>query len=36
VVVDDAYRAIDTSGSLAAAWERMRAAGVGRAGVDDA
>ncbi len=28
VVIEDACRAIDTGGSLAAAWERMRAAGV--------
>jgi len=30
VVVDDACRAINTGGSLAAAWSRMRAAGVTR------
>jgi nicotinamidase/pyrazinamidase len=30
VVVEDACRAIDTEGSLAAAWERMRNAGVVR------
>jgi nicotinamidase-related amidase len=30
VVVEDACRAIDTQGSLAAAWERMRNAGVVR------
>jgi nicotinamidase/pyrazinamidase len=30
VVVEDACRAIDTEGSLAAAWERMRNAGVTR------
>ena len=29
-VIEDACRAIDTQGSLAAAWERMDAAGVGR------
>jgi nicotinamidase/pyrazinamidase len=29
-VVEDACRAIDTAGSLAAAWSRMRDAGVGR------
>lgn len=31
VVVEDACRAIDTEGSLAAAWRRMRDAGVARA-----
>jgi len=31
VVIEDACRAIDTSGSLAAAWQGMRAAGVGTA-----
>jgi nicotinamidase/pyrazinamidase len=31
VVIEDACRAIDTSGSLAAAWQDMRAAGVGTA-----
>jgi nicotinamidase/pyrazinamidase len=31
VVVEDACRAIDTDGSLAAAWERMNDAGVARA-----
>jgi nicotinamidase/pyrazinamidase len=30
LVVEDACRAIDTQGSLAAAWERMTKAGVGR------
>ena len=30
VVIEDACRAIDTSGSLAAAWRRMNAASVGR------
>jgi nicotinamidase/pyrazinamidase len=30
VVIDDACRAIDTQGSLAAAWERMERAGVKR------
>jgi nicotinamidase/pyrazinamidase len=30
VVIEDACRAIDTGGSLAAAWENMRAAGVRR------
>jgi nicotinamidase/pyrazinamidase len=30
VVIEDACRAIDTGGSLAAAWERMSAAGVER------
>ena len=30
VVIEDACRAIDTEGSLAAAWERMRDAGVER------
>ena len=34
VVVEDVCRAIDTSGSLAAAWERMREAGVTRATSD--
>jgi nicotinamidase/pyrazinamidase len=29
-VIDDACRAIDTQGSLAAAWERMEQAGVKR------
>jgi nicotinamidase/pyrazinamidase len=29
-VIDDACRAIDTEGSLAAAWERMERAGVKR------
>jgi nicotinamidase/pyrazinamidase len=29
-VIEDACRAIDTQGSLAAAWERMERAGVGR------
>jgi len=31
VVIEDACRAIDTGGSLTAAWERMREAGVARA-----
>lgn len=31
VVIEDATRAIDANGSLAAAWARMNAAGVGRA-----
>jgi nicotinamidase/pyrazinamidase len=31
VVIEDAYRAIDTGGSLAAAWRNMLAAGVERA-----
>jgi nicotinamidase/pyrazinamidase len=31
VVIEDACRAIDTDGSLAAAWERMNDAGVARA-----
>jgi nicotinamidase/pyrazinamidase len=35
VVIEDASRAIDTAGSLAAAWERMDAAGVGRARIGD-
>jgi nicotinamidase/pyrazinamidase len=35
VVIDDACRAIDTGGSLAAAWSRMRAAGVTRAVSDE-
>jgi nicotinamidase/pyrazinamidase len=30
LVIEDACRAIDTGGSLAAAWEALRAAGVGR------
>jgi nicotinamidase/pyrazinamidase len=30
VVIDDACRAIETQGSLAAAWERMERAGVKR------
>jgi len=30
IVIEDACRAIDTRGSLAAAWEQMRAAGVTR------
>ena len=30
VVIEDATRAIDTNGSLAAAWSRMNAKGVGR------
>jgi len=30
VVIEDACRAIDTGGSLAAAWERMNDAGVAR------
>ena len=35
VVVEDACRAIDTAGSLAAAWERMEKLGVGRVGATD-
>jgi nicotinamidase/pyrazinamidase len=35
IVVDDACRAIDTAGSLAAAWRRMEAAGVRRIGAAD-
>ena len=31
IVIEEACRAIDTSGSLAAAWQDMRAAGVGTA-----
>jgi nicotinamidase/pyrazinamidase len=34
IVVEDACRAIDTGGSLAAAWSRMRDAGVGRVASD--
>jgi nicotinamidase/pyrazinamidase len=34
IVVDDACRAIDTDGSLSAAWSRMRAAGVTEAPSD--
>jgi nicotinamidase/pyrazinamidase len=34
VVIEDACRAIDTAGSLATAWERMRAAGVLRQASD--
>jgi hypothetical protein len=30
-VIEDACRAIDTAGSLAAAWQRMREAGVAKA-----
>jgi nicotinamidase/pyrazinamidase len=30
VVIEDACRAIDTGGSLAAAWENMNSAGVVR------
>jgi nicotinamidase/pyrazinamidase len=30
VVIDDACRAIDTQGSLAAAWEQMERVGVKR------
>jgi nicotinamidase/pyrazinamidase len=30
IVIEDACRAIDTAGSLAAAWQRMKAAGVER------
>jgi nicotinamidase/pyrazinamidase len=35
VVIEDATRAIDTNGSLAAAWARMNAAGVERAKLAD-
>jgi len=35
VVIDDACRAIDTGGSLAAAWSRMRTAGVTRVVSDE-
>ena len=35
VLIEDASRAIDTNGSLAAAWARMNAAGVRRASVSD-
>ncbi|MDH5286962.1 MAG: bifunctional nicotinamidase/pyrazinamidase [Betaproteobacteria bacterium] len=35
LVVEDACRAIDKGGSLAAAWERMRAAGVARVRTTD-
>ena len=35
IVIEDATRAIDTNGSLAAAWKRMNAAGVGRMQLSD-
>jgi len=35
IVIEDATRAIDTNGSLAAAWKRMNAAGVGRTQLSD-
>lgn len=35
VVIDDATRAIDTNGSLEAAWSKMAAAGVGRMRIAD-
>jgi nicotinamidase/pyrazinamidase len=35
VVIEDATRAIDTGGSLAAAWQRMTEMGVGRAQIGD-
>ena len=35
IVIEDATRAIDTDGSLAAAWVRMNALGVGRASISD-
>lgn len=35
VVIEDATRAIDTGGSLAAAWNRMTDLGVGRAQIGD-
>ena len=35
VVIEDATRAIDTGGSLAAAWQRMTQLGVGRAQIGD-
>jgi nicotinamidase/pyrazinamidase len=35
IVIEDATRAIDTGGSLAAAWTRMNAAGVGRMQISD-
>ncbi|MEO7221808.1 MAG: nicotinamidase [Devosia sp.] len=35
VVIEDATRAIDTSGSLATAWQRMTELGVGRAQIGD-
>lgn len=35
IVIEDATRAIDTGGSLAAAWSRMNAAGVGRMRLGD-
>lgn len=35
VVIEDATRAIDNDGSLAAAWKRMNEAGVGRAQISD-
>jgi len=35
IVIEDATRAIDANGSLAAAWTRMNAAGVGRAKISD-
>jgi nicotinamidase/pyrazinamidase len=34
-VIEDATRAIDNDGSLAAAWERMNEAGVGRVQISD-
>jgi len=34
-LIDDASRAIDLNGSLAAAWRQLRAAGVARVGVDE-
>ena len=35
IVIEDATRAIDTNGSLAAAWSRMTAAGVQRTTLSD-
>jgi nicotinamidase/pyrazinamidase len=35
IVIEDATRAIDTNGSLAAAWKRMNAAGVRRMQLSD-
>ena len=34
-IIEDATRAIDANGSLAAAWTRMNAAGVGRVQVGE-
>ena len=35
IVIEDATRAIDTNGSLANAWARMNAGGVGRMQISD-